>query len=274
MGSAKGSFETPDGTRIAYEIEGEGRVLALIHGWSLNLRMWDDQVPSFSRAYRVVRYDRRGFGRSGGHEDTTRDPGDLRALLAHLEVSEAIILGMSQGAWIALSFALAHPDMVRALILQGPQAPSGFGLPWEGPDRFPQEEYRRLAKESGLLSFRRAWLRHPLLSVPADRPELRARLETMMESYTGGDLLNQVPQSKEAIPPHVKRLSEIAAPTLVLTGSDEIPYFRVVAEALVYALPNASRAVVEGGGHLINMIEPQKYNDRILEFLREVDAED
>jgi pimeloyl-ACP methyl ester carboxylesterase len=263
----QGAFETDDGIRIVYEIQGEGRPLVLIHGWSLNLRMWDEQVPALSRLYRVIRYDRRGFGLSGGHEDTTRGPGDLRALLTHLGVERAHVLGMSQGAWIALSFALSYPGMVDGMILQGPQAPSGFGLRWDGDDRVPLEHYRQLVKSSGLPAFREAWSGHPLMAIPPGREELKERLKTILDAYPGGDFLDPVPQSKEAVSPRMERLSEINVPALVVVGNQEIPFFRIVADALVYALPNARKAVIEGGGHLINMIRPGEYNKHILEFL-------
>jgi len=268
--AAQGSFETADGARIAYEIQGEGHPLVLIHGWSLNLRMWDDQVPTFSNSHQVVRYDRRGFGLSGGGEDTTQDPDDLRALLSHLGIEKAHILGMSQGAWIALSFVLSYAGMVSALILHGPQAPSGFGLPWDGADRFPLEQYRELARGSGLRVFRKAWGEHPLMTIPPHRGDVKARLERMIDAYSGSGLLDPVAPSKEAISPRMERLSEILVPTLVVIGSQEIPYFRIVADALVYTLPNAKKVVVEGGGHLINMIEPEKYNERVVEFLSEL----
>ena len=70
---------------INYEITGAGAPLVLIHGWAQDLTIWDDQVREFSKHYRVLRYDRRGYGKSTGNADASADPMDLRILLTHWE---------------------------------------------------------------------------------------------------------------------------------------------------------------------------------------------
>ncbi|UCF78426.1 MAG: alpha/beta hydrolase [Candidatus Eiseniibacteriota bacterium] len=270
-GVKRGTVQAFDGVHISYEMEGEGPALVLIHGWSLNLKMWDDQVPAFSRRYQVVRYDRRGFGLSGGKEGSGHDVDDLSVLLSLLGIQRTHVLGMSQGALTALGFALAHPGSLSGLVLQGPQPPRDFGLRWNGADRYPLQEYRELARRKGLQAFRRAWLEHPLLSIPAHRPELKARLEVLLECYSGDSLLAPGPRSGEDALPSMGRIPEILAPALVVVGNQEIPYFRIAADALVYALPHASKAVIEGGGHLINLIEPEKYNELVMQFLADLD---
>jgi pimeloyl-ACP methyl ester carboxylesterase len=112
--TAQGRVATINGERLYYEVAGEGTPLVLIHGWSLNLRMWDQQVSALSRRFRVIRYDRRGFGKSSGSEDVSWDAADLDALLDHLGITKTHILGMSQGARAALRFTLSHPDRVSA----------------------------------------------------------------------------------------------------------------------------------------------------------------
>ncbi len=265
---SRGQFLEANGARLYYEVEGQGRPLVLIHGWSLNLRMFDPQVPAFSREYRVIRMDRRGFGRSSDGEDTTWDADDLKALLDHLSVARAHILGMSQGGAVALAFAAAFPDRAERLILHGATAPAGFGLKWSGPDRWPLVEYRSLAKERGLDAFRHAWAEHPLLRIPDGKIDARRRLDEMLADYRGGLILNPVDPSGPTKVRALDDLAKILAPTLVLTGDDEIPFFRIVAEALAYTIPKARRAVVPGGGHLVNLVEPERYNDVVLGFLR------
>jgi pimeloyl-ACP methyl ester carboxylesterase len=71
----------------------------------------------------------------------------------------------------------------------------------------------------------------------------------------------------------MEALPKLKTPTLIVVGSQEIPFFRIVADAVSYALPNAEKAVIEGGGHLINMIRPKEYNERILEFLAGLDRD-
>ena len=96
---------------------GSGAPLVLIHGFTLDMRMWDDQFTPFAERYRVVRYDVRGFGKSAvpaGAPYTNAD--DLAALLDYLDISSAAIVGLSMGGGIAIDFALAYPAMTRALI--------------------------------------------------------------------------------------------------------------------------------------------------------------
>ncbi len=262
-------FIEAHGARIHADETGAGTPLVLLHGWSLDSRMFEPQVPAFARAYRVIRVDRRGFGRSSDGEDVTWDPADLAAVLDDLGVGRAHVLGMSQGATVALAFALAYPDRAASLVLHGAPAPRGFGLRWSGPDRWPLEEYRALARREGLDAFRRAWLAHPLMQVPPDREDARRRRDEMVAAYRGGLLLAPHPPSGPVPTATVDDLARLRLPVLVLTGDQEIPYFRVVADALAYAIPGARRAVVAGGGHLINLLEPDRYNQVVLAFLRD-----
>jgi pimeloyl-ACP methyl ester carboxylesterase len=106
------------------EVQGSGPALVLIHGYAINSDYWDDQVPAFREKYRVIRYDRRGFGRSTG--DLTADPVDLEALLSHLGEQKAILLGHSAGTATALAFAVHFPERTAALILTGAAGVSDY----------------------------------------------------------------------------------------------------------------------------------------------------
>src|SRR5437588_135834 len=114
---ARAGFADVSGTRLYYEVAGAGRPLVLIHGFSLDSRLWDDQFAAFTRRHLVLRYDLRGFGRSappGGEPYAHAD--DLRALLEHLGVGPVVLLGLSLGGGIAIDFALEHLDLTGALI--------------------------------------------------------------------------------------------------------------------------------------------------------------
>ncbi len=119
MSSAESGYAEINGTRLYYETAGAGHPLVLIHGYTLDSRMWDDQFDTLSQKYRVIRYDLRGFGKSA-----CPSPGqkychteDLKALLGYLKISKAYVLGLSMGGGIAVEFTLEHPEMAQALIL-------------------------------------------------------------------------------------------------------------------------------------------------------------
>jgi pimeloyl-ACP methyl ester carboxylesterase len=234
--------------------------------------MWDPQVSALSRRFRVIRYDRRGFGKSTGNEDITWDADDVNALLDSLRIAKAHILGMSQGARVALQFARSHPDRVSSLILHGAPAPDGFGLPWSGPDRARFDEWATIAREQGLDAFRRAWSSHPLMAIPAGHAYAKARLAELLAAYRGGRFLSPASPSGAVAPITMDDLPRIGAPTLVLVGDKEVPFLQIVARALAYYLPNARLATVPGGGHMVNLIEPGRYNAAILAFLAGVDG--
>jgi pimeloyl-ACP methyl ester carboxylesterase len=266
-------FLDANGVRIYHEVEGRGTPLVLIHGWSLNLRMWDLQARDLADEFRVIRMDRRGFGRSTGGEDPTWDPEDLRLLLDELGVKRCHMLGMSQGARIALTFAVAFPDRVRSLILHGSPAPDGFGLPFTGPDRLPNAEFQTLAKTQGLDAARRAWAAHPLMEIPPGRREARERLRELLSAYRGGRWLSPVEPSGPAKLVSMGDLARLHVPTLIIVGDREVPYLRIVADALTYGIAGARKIVIPGGGHMVNIVEPDRYNRAVRSFLHGIGSE-
>ena len=265
--TAQGRVAKINNESVYYEVTGNGPPLVLIHGWSLNLRMWDPQVAALSRRFRVIRYDRRGFGKSSGGENITWDAADLNALLDSLGLTKVHILGMSQGARVALQFAKTYPDRVSSLILHGTPPPDGFGLAWTGPDRTRFDEWATMAREQGMDAFRRAWTAHPLMEIPAGHPAARARLDELLAAYRGGRFLSPAPPSGPITAITMDDLPRIGVPTLFLIGDREVPFLQIVARALAYYVPKARLAVVAGGGHNVNLIEPDRYNATITEFL-------
>jgi len=271
-GVAQGNVATINGETLYYEIAGNGPPLVLIHGWSLNLRMWEPQAAALSGRFRVIRYDRRGFGKSSGSEDISWDAADLNALLDSLGAEKVHVLGMSQGARVALQFARRYPARVASLIIQGAPAPDGFGLPWSGADRPRFDEWATIARESGLGEFRRAWLAHPMMKIPPGHAQAEASLTRLLVAYRGGRLLSPKAPSGPDAAITMDDLPRVAAPTLVVTGESEVPFLQIVAHALAYYVPDARLVVVPGGGHLVNLIAPGRYNAAVLEFLSSVDG--
>jgi pimeloyl-ACP methyl ester carboxylesterase len=269
---AQGQYANINGARIYYEVEGAGHPLVLIHGWPMSARMWDEQARVLKNYYKVIRYDRRGFGRSpgtpGAEQSAERDAQDLEALLRLLKISSAYVLGHSQGGSVAQRFTLDHPEQVDALILHG-AAIDGFVLPETGPFAGPTS-VRDLMQTAGMAEFRRQWLAHPINHVPPDRPEVAAFIADIVEKYNGDDVLKMKP-SRSPGAPAIERLSEIKVPTLVLVGGEDLSFFQISADALVFEIPGAQKVVVPGGAHLVNIIEPERYNAEVLRFLRAVE---
>ena len=108
-----------------YEVEGQGPTIVLIHGFTLDTRMWDPQFDPLAQHHRVVRYDVSGFGRSSVPDSSFSTSSELAALFKTLAVDKATVIGMSMGGSIAINFTLEHPELVEALITVG-SGLSGF----------------------------------------------------------------------------------------------------------------------------------------------------
>lgn len=260
------SFDTGEVT-LSYELSGTGEPLVLIHGYTHNKRTWNLQMDSFSEHFRVLRYDRRGWGASSGAADVSADPKDLALLLDHLDISSAYILGHSQGGHVALRFAMSYPDKVDRLVLYGAPPPAGFGIPWDGPDSFPSN-MPQIAQNHGLDSVGTILFSHPLArGFEEGSPGARLASE-MWASYDGADLLNPKQPSGATPAPMAEDLSTITSPTLVIVGEWEMDYFQLVGEAYDYSIPNSERVTVSGGGHAVHLQQPERFNAEILRFLK------
>ena len=207
-----GTIVVPDAT-IRYEAAGSGSPLVLIHGWAQDMSIWDGQVPAFSSRYRVIRYDRRGFGGSTGYADASADPADLAALLDSLGVRSAHLLGLSAGARTAVDFAVAFPDRVRSLIAYGQPPLPGFSPMPDGPP--PVAVFRDIARIHGLDSAGRLLQAHPLAWMPPERPELQELLKAMWARYRGRDLLDPRPESGRIPAAHLDQVAGLRVPVMV-----------------------------------------------------------
>src|SRR5437867_9901093 len=111
-----------NGIEIEYEESGRGPAVLLTHGYSATGHMWDAQHKALADRYRVISWDIRGHGQTDSPDDPTQYSADLtvadmRALLQHLRVDRAVVGGLSLGGYVSLAFYLAHPEIVRALVI-------------------------------------------------------------------------------------------------------------------------------------------------------------
>jgi pimeloyl-ACP methyl ester carboxylesterase len=255
-------FIEHDGVRLRVRESGEGETLILIHGWALDLDMWSPQFAALSQNYRLVAFDRRGFGLSSGTPSTEHDLADLRALIAQMQLARASLLGMSQGARAAIGFAQAHSKLVRCLVLDGPPRIGHMNEPRS--NEIPLSRYRELVRKNGLRAFRREWEQHALMQLHTDDAELRRLLRAIVERYPGRDLQpDHVEPKSAAIDWH-----GLAVPTLVLNGEWDSAERLAAGQEIAHLMPDAHRVLVPKAGHLSNLDNPLFYNDAIDAFLR------
>jgi pimeloyl-ACP methyl ester carboxylesterase len=251
--------------RLRFRDEGAGPAVVFVHGWTLDLDLWDPQAAALAARYRVVRHDRRGFGLSDGTPGHAADVADLGRLLDRLELAQPTLVGLSQGARVALAFALRHPQRVASLVLDGPPDETGEAGA-AGDEDFSIATCRALVRERGVDAFRREWRAHPLMRLYGNDPAARALLDRVLERYPARDLVDAI----AAPPPPVgaAALARFPKPVLVVNGELEAPGRSRAGEAIARALPNGERIVLPGAGHLPNLDAANAYNAAVQAFLR------
>jgi len=256
---------TVAGARLRYREAGAGPALLLIHGWTLDLDMWESQARELCDSFRVIRHDRRGFGLSTGCPSLADDVADVFALCEHLRVRSVALLGMSQGARVAAHVAAKRPELVSHVIFDG--APAGVVLEDPEPQNdIPIAQYRQLARSRELTEFRRAWSQHPLTRLHTQDGPTRQLLQRMLERYRAEDL--QLSTAEAPAPSPSPQPAAIRAPALVISGALDLESRIRAAEALAQALPSNRRAVIPAAGHMPNLDNPQTYNIELRKFLQ------
>lgn len=264
VNAAVSGFAEVAGTRLYYETAGSGPPLVLVHGFTLDSRMWDDQFEAFSRRYRVVRYDLRGFGRSDlpAGEGYTH-PDDLEALLDRLGMARAHVLGLSMGGWIATHFALTRPERVGGLVLADAAL---IGFRWSPAWKERWRAIEAKAAQAGRAAANRLWLDHPLFAPARETPEVASRLSRIISEYSGWHWANRDPH-RAIDPPDIQRLDRVRSPTLIVIGERDLPDFQATAAALQQGIPGAATLLLPGVGHMSSMEAPRRFNEAVRGFL-------
>lgn len=191
---------------LAHDVHGDGPPLLLVHGGTLDRRMWEPNMAALTERHRVVRCDLRGYGASPPPDGPYSHAGDLCALLAALQIERAAVAGLSLGGGVALELALAHPDVVGALVLVGTDLP-GVSL---GPAlRETMGVPIGRAREGDLEGAREAWLATPLFAHAAEG--VAAALRAIVDDYTFWHWVNPNPHVP-LDPPAGGRGAEVGPP--------------------------------------------------------------
>lgn len=237
----------------------------LVHGWPLNLEIWNPQAPSLRDVRRVIRMDRRGFGTHGGAPSLSGDVSDLLYLFERLDLRNAALVGMSQGARVAMR-AMPHlGDRVSCLVLDG--APLDDGTAGPAESEVPLEAMRQLVATRGVEAFRTEWLAHPLMRLYEPTAESSALLKRIIGSYSAADLAD-VAANTEGNQFGPVAPADIKVPTLVLNGEHDTNRRRI-GDSLHASLAIAERAIIAGAGHLPNLDKPRDYNAELTRFIEQ-----
>ncbi|MFI0714341.1 alpha/beta fold hydrolase [Streptomyces inhibens] len=265
------SFETEDG-HLAYRDVGAGPPLVLLHGGFLDHGMWDDQVPFLAPDYRLIVPDARGHGASSNASGPFRHTDDLAALLRHLGIGPAVLIGLSMGASIAVDTALEHPDLVRALVVSGAgTSEPEFQDPWVKDIQAEWARTTAAGDAEGFVNAHLLFAAGPHRTLDDVDPNVVRRLREMagrtIAKHTGAESVQLVPVTETWT-----RAAEITIPVLAINGGIDSDDHIGMAERLVHTVAHGRAATVEGIAHYPNMERPGTFNAILGEFLQTVFA--
>jgi pimeloyl-ACP methyl ester carboxylesterase len=228
--------------------------------------MWDGQFDALAAHRRVLRYDRRGFGRTTQGAGAFSHVEDLNALLSYLNLGRVTLVGCSQGAKIALDLALERPDVVDSLVLVAP-AVSGYTYAAPPPPQYEEIGRADAAGDVGRVNELelQIWVDGPRRSpVEVDRGvrELVREMNLAALKASAGEELPSVTAA-------AGRLGAVRVPTLLVVGDLDTPRTLEAADALARGIHGARLEVIKGTAHLPNMERPEAFNRLVLEFLND-----
>lgn len=257
-------YANVNGTRLYYEMAGAGTPVTLVHGMSLDLRMWDDQFAVLASDYRVIRYDARGFGKSDTPPpEPYSNSRDLLSLLDSIGIERAHMVGLSMGGRTVIDFVIDNPGRALSLV------PVDSGAPGVPPVSGIRERVAVIGKTANDVSVAAAmelWCSDDLFAPGMSNPRSAPALNEIVREYSGWHWtsgMSNVDRDKNTL----QSLATIPVPTLVILGELDLLDFHASADAMEEQIPGARKAVIPNAGHMSNMEAPAAFNDLLLEFL-------
>ena len=258
----------PDVT-IHYTDEGSGVPVLLVHGHTLDHRVFDSVVPQLTSAgLRVIRPDLRGHGRSsrpasGYHP--SRHASDMLAVLDAEGLASASVVGFSVGGAVAVELAVSAPERIERLVLVSAVIPDRRFEP-EFMDNL--KAVARVVRSEGVAAAMTGpWMESPLFAHSLTKPGVREQLTSIVADFPGAEYLATERDRLERDWSAGERLADITAPTLVISGEHDLPGFRAFSDELAESIPNASGSRLPEMGHLIPLETPQQFADLLLRHL-------
>ncbi len=260
-------------TPLAYIEKGEGEPVVFVHGAISDLRIWLNQVESFSESFRAISYSRRGHWPDQSTDDIPRytrngHAKDLAGFLNALDLGKAHLVGHSFGGAVALLTALQNPELVRSLVLA---EPSPF------VDLFDDSETKLVAKQK--LGFEEAYL-----LAKGENPE--AAIRQFLKTIVGADVLDQLPHvarvsvmdNSPTLAPMLEhyfvspvvtceQIRCVTAPTLLISGEFSPTIAVRNNERLHSCLPNSEEVTLHSVSHGLHIENSDGFNDLVLSFL-------
>ena len=269
-----------DGVRLHYEETGSGFPVLFVHEFAGDCRSWEPQVRAFSRRYRCVTYNARGYPPSDvpaekASYSQARAVEDAVAVLDGLGIEQAHVVGLSMGGFCALHLGLRHPLRVRSLVVAG----CGYGAQPERQKGFRAESeiIAQTIERDGMASFAERYAVGPARvqlqnKDPRGWEEFRAMLAE--HSTTGSALtMRGVQRERPSLYDLQSELGRLAVPTLIMTGDEDEGCLEPDL-MLKRAIPSSGLVMVPRTGHTLNLEEPELFNRLVQAFFTAVENDE
>jgi pimeloyl-ACP methyl ester carboxylesterase len=272
------NLSTDDGVRLYYEEAGSGAPVVFVHEFAGDHRSWEPQVRYFSRRYRCIAFNARGWPPSEIPENVARYSqaracDDIRSILDGLSIDKAHIVGLSMGGLATLHFGLTYPSRARSLLVAG----AGYGSEPGEREKFREEAVVIAAKlqKEGMAAFAEAYAYGPTrVQFENKDPRGFAEFKAMLAEHSAKGSANTqlgVQRERPSIFDLEDKLAACRVPMLVVTGDEDWPCL-LPGVFIKRTCPTAGLLVIPNSGHAVNIEEPAAFNAALADFLAQVDA--
>jgi pimeloyl-ACP methyl ester carboxylesterase len=272
------TLPTDDGVNLYYEETGSGLPVVFVHEFAGDCLSWEPQVRHFSRRYRCITYNARGYPPSDVPAEVERYSQerareDIRCVLDALGIDRAHVVGLSMGAFATLHFGMAHGARARSLVVAG----CGYGAHPGQREQF-QRDARALAAsmlERGMPHAAATYGHGPArLQLRAKDPRAFEDFVRRFGSHSAQGSANTMlgyQARRPSLYDLTAEMARIEAPTLVIAGDEDDPTLEP-GLLMKRTIPGAGLAVLPRSGHALNLEEPALFNRLIEAFFAQVEA--
>jgi pimeloyl-ACP methyl ester carboxylesterase len=269
---------TDDGVTLYYEETGSGTPIIFVHEFAGDYRSFEPQLRHFGQRYRCIAFNARGFPPSDVPEDPRaysqhRAADDIAAVLDHLSLEKAHVVGLSMGGFATLHFGFLHARRALSLCVGG----CGYGAEKSERDRFRSEADTIAAfiKTHGMKVFAERYAYGPTrVQFEKKDPRGFAEFKTMLAEHSATGSANTqlgVQRERPSLYDLVDDMNKLSVPTLIITGDEDWPCL-LPGVLMKRNIPSAALSVMPNCGHAINIEDPDEYNRLLGDFLAQVDA--
>lgn len=271
-----GYIAVQGGGTIYYEQRGpqDAEAILLLHGHSLDRRMWDSQFRTFAHDYRVVRLDFRGYGLSSAQREDLpmTHADDVLTVMDSLHIKQAHVVGLSMGAFVAGDLLAMHPERLISCTLAsgGIRSSKGPSEPMDSAESARRDQEIAALQEKGVEQMKREWTQQLMASGGSQREHMRRPLERMIGDWSAWQPLHKEVRlfyGREAWA-RLRARGHVDVPLLMIRGANDVKDRTRQPAELQYA-PNSSYVIVDDCGHMLNMERPRDFNRCVLTFIRQ-----